>query len=155
MKLDALRKLIREEMRTVIQEELKEILTDAVKIASTPEAKPLSSISHTVNSHIKESSIPKPNTYKRDITFTGNPLLDILNETAQEGEWRSLNGDGYSASDAVGWAGGMPGGQTQVVSSVDEMLSKNKHAQDISQVSIDAVPDFTGLMSKLKENGSI
>jgi hypothetical protein len=35
------------------------------------------------------------------------------------------------------------------------MLSKNKHAQDISQVNIDSVPDFSKLMNKMKENGSI
>jgi hypothetical protein len=157
MNLDALKKVIREEMRTVIQEELREILVDAVKIASTPEV--------NKGSTQKSSYIQPTTDYKSQFVeshnqslnsqSTGNPLLDLLNETAESGEWRSLNGDGYNAADAVGWAGGMPGGHTQVVETVDEMLSKNKHAQDISQVNIDSVPDFSKLMNKMKENGSI
>ena len=41
MKLDQLRKVIREEVRAAIREELQEVLTEAVKIASTP-TKPIS-----------------------------------------------------------------------------------------------------------------
>ena len=37
MKLDQLRKVIREEVRAAIKEELQEVLTEAVKIASTPQ----------------------------------------------------------------------------------------------------------------------
>ena len=36
MKVDVLRKLIREEVRAAIKEELSEVLTEAVKIASAP-----------------------------------------------------------------------------------------------------------------------
>ena len=36
MKLDQLRKIIREEVRAAIKEELQDVLTEAVKIASTP-----------------------------------------------------------------------------------------------------------------------
>lgn len=36
MKLDQLRKVIREEVRSAIKEELQEVLTEAVKVASTP-----------------------------------------------------------------------------------------------------------------------
>jgi hypothetical protein len=85
---------------------------------------------------------------------TGDPLLDLLNETAQAGEWKSLNGDGYNAQDAVSWAGGMPGGNVQV-GTIDQMLSKPQHVNDVNEVRIDVVPDFTGLMGKLKERGSI
>jgi hypothetical protein len=154
MKLDALRKLIREEMRTVIQEELKGILTEAVIIASTPDqqpTKPYINLKSNVKSGFNEVLASERNIP----TSTGNPLLDLLNETAQAGEWKSLNGEGYNASDAVSWAGGMPGGSTPVVATVDEMISRNKHAQDITQVSIDAVPDFSKIMGKMKENGTI
>ena len=57
MNLEALRKLIREEMRTVIQEELKSILTEAVVIASTPETK---SQVQNFNTHVKTESTYKP-----------------------------------------------------------------------------------------------
>ena len=39
MKLDQLRKIIREEVRSAIKEELQDILTEAVTIASAPETK--------------------------------------------------------------------------------------------------------------------
>lgn len=159
MNLEALRKLIREEMRTVIREELKGILTEAVVIASTPETK---SQVQNFNTHIKTESTYKPKfseilTEKKAPVSTGNPMFDLLNETANEGGWRSING-GYNAQDAVGWAGGMPGmggTNTPVVSSVDQMISQHAPAHDINDVRIDAVPDFTGLMSKLKENGKL
>ena len=41
-------------------------------------------------------------------SFTGNAMLnDMLNETAQGGEWRSINGQGgvFNASQAQGWGG--------------------------------------------------
>ena len=159
MNLEALRKLIREEMRTVIQEELKGILTEAVVIASTPETK---SQVQNFNPHVKTESTYKPKfseilAEKKAPVSTGNPMFDLLNETANAGEWRSING-GYNAQDAVGWAGGMPGMggiNTPVVSSVDQMISQHAPAHDINDVRIDAVPDFTGLMGKLKENGKL
>ena len=158
MNLEALRKLIREEMRTVIREELKGILTEAVVIASTPETKTQAQ----THPHVKTESTYKPKfseilAEKKAPVSTGNPMFDLLNETANEGEWRSING-GYNASDAVGWAGGMPGMggvNTPVVSSVDQMISQHAPAHDINDVRIDAVPDFTGLMGKLKENGKL
>ena len=36
MKLDILRKIIREEVRAAVKEELQDVLTEAVKVASTP-----------------------------------------------------------------------------------------------------------------------
>jgi hypothetical protein len=159
MNLEALRKLIREEMRTVIREELKGILTEAVVIASTPETK---TQVQNFNPHVKTESTYKPRfseilAEKKTPVSTGNPIFDLLNETADSGEWRSING-GYNAQDAVGWAGGMPGmggANTPVVSSVDQMISKHAPVHDINDVRIDAVPDFTGLMGKLKENGKL
>jgi hypothetical protein len=50
--------------------------------------------------HIFETS------HKTKQTFTGNSMLnDILNETAQGSEWRSINGPGgvFQSSQAQGW----------------------------------------------------
>ena len=153
MKLDAFRKIIREEVRGVIKEELSLIMSTPItetKIVKKPvveqkTTKP--SFSEIVNEEVVQQKQP---------TFepTGNPMLDILNETAAAGEWRSLNG-GYNSSHAAGFAGGMPGGQTRVVSSVDEMLANKQPVNDINQVVIDAVPDFSGVMGKLKESGKL
>jgi hypothetical protein len=153
MKLDAFRKIIREEVRGVIKEELSLIMSTPItetKIVKKPVVeqkvnKP--SLSEIVNEEVVQQKQP---------TFepTGNPMLDILNETAAAGEWRSLNG-GYNSSHAAGFAGGMPGGQTRVVNSVDEMLANKQPVSDINQVVIDAVPDFSGVMGKLKESGKL
>ena len=43
---------------------------------------------------------------------------------------------------------------TKVVDSVDAMVA-NQKTSDINQVSIDAVPDFSGLMGKMKDAGKI
>ena len=79
MKVDVLRKLIREEVRAAIKEELSEVLTEAVKIASEP---------------VKEtkSNDFKPVTQK-DIKRTWStgkmnsgtvPLEEMLQQTAQQ-----------------------------------------------------------------------
>jgi len=154
MKLDAFRKIIREEVRGVIKEELSLIMSTPItetKIVKKPVMeqkvqKP--SFSELVNEEVVQQKQP---------TFepTGNPMLDILNETAAAGEWRNINGGGYTAQDAVGFAGGMPGGSAKVVESVDQMLAGKQGITDLNQVSIDAVPDFSGLMGKMKEQGKI
>ena len=78
----------------------------------------------------------------------------MLNETAASGEWRSLGGGDFTAQNAVGFAGGMPQQQSvPVVDSVEQMSTSK--TSDINQVSIDAVPDFSGMMDKFKENGKL
>jgi hypothetical protein len=42
-----------------------------------------------------------------------------------------------------------------VVNSVDQMLASSRPAWDINSVRIDAVPDFSALMGKMKQNGQI
>jgi hypothetical protein len=166
MNLDAFRKVIREEVKKAIQEEMRDILLEAVKSASKPELIENKSNNLSTKPYSKVESTYKPKfsdiiaEERKPIPSTGNPMLDILNETAQAGEWRSLNGgDNYSAANAVGWAGGAPGmmggSNTPVVASVDEMIKSQGPVRDINDVSIDVVPDFSGLMGKLKENGKI
>jgi hypothetical protein len=164
MNLDAFRKVIREEVKKAIQEEMREVLLEAVKSASAPKSFENTSptLVHTENQTKPRFSeiIAEQKQYKpQPLVSTGNPILDILNETAQAGEWRTLNGGDYNASDAVGWAGGAPGmmggSNTPVVATVDEMLKSQGPVRDINDVRIDVVPDFTGLMSKLKENGKL
>ncbi|MDB4232296.1 hypothetical protein N9795_01170 [Candidatus Pelagibacter sp.] len=166
MNLDAFRKVIREEVKKAIQEEMREVLLEAVKSASTP--KSFGDASPTlVKPYVETKSEYKPKfseiiaEQRKLIPSTGNPMLDILNETAQAGEWRSLNGgDNYNAANAVGWAGGAPGmmgggSNTPVVATVDEMIKSQGPVRDINDVRIDVVPDFSKLMGALKEKGSI
>ena len=153
MKLDAFRKIIREEVRGVIKEELSLIMSTPItetKIVKKPVVeqkvkKP--SFAEIVNEEVIQQNQPT-------FTPTGNPMLDILNETAAAGEWRSLNG-GYNSSHAAGFTGGMPGGNVKVVETVDQMLAGKQGATDLNSIVIDAVPDFSGVMGKLKSSGKI
>jgi hypothetical protein len=153
MKLDAFRKVIREEVRSVIKEELSLIMSTPITETKTVK-KPV--VEQKVNKPSFSEIVNEEVVQQKQPTFepTGNPMLDILNETAAAGEWRSLNG-GYNSSHAAGFAGGMPGGNVKVVESVDQMLANKQPVNDINQVVIDAVPDFSGVMGKLKESGKI
>jgi hypothetical protein len=162
MKLDAFRKVIREEVKKAIQEEMRDILLEAVKSASKPN---LTENKFTTKPYSKVESTYKPSfsdiiaEERKPIQSTGNPMLDILNETAQAGEWRTLNGGEFNASQAVGWNGGAPGmmggSNIPVVATVDEMIKSQGPVRDINDVSIDVVPDFSKLMGALKEKGNI
>ena len=157
MKIEAFRKIIREEVRDVIKEELSLIMSTPItetKVVQKPVVeqktprKSLSELTETV-----QPTTPQQPT--QPLFDSKDPLAQMLNETAAAGEWRNLNGGGYTAQDAVGFQGGMSGAETKVVSSVDEMMASQPKTSDINQVSIDAVPDFSGLMGKMKESGKI
>jgi hypothetical protein len=47
------------------------------------------------------------------------------------------------------------GSEPVVVNSVSEMFANTRPASDINAVRIDTVPDFTALMSKMKQEGQI
>ena len=157
MKIEAFRKIIREEVRSVIKEELSLIMQTPItetQIVQKPvveqkQTRPsLSELTETV-----EPTIPQQQT--KPLFEGAGAIANILNQTHTEGGWRNLNGGGYSAQDAVGFAGGMPGSATKVVDSVDAMLAGKQGVTDVNQVTIDAVPDFSGLMGKMKESGKI
>jgi len=156
MKLEAFRKIIREEVRDVIKEELSLIMQSPItetKITQKPVVEQKLK-NNSLSELINETPQPPQPTKPTQPLFEGaGALADVLNQTHIEGGWRNLNG-GMSSQDAVGFQGGMPGAPTKVVDSVDEMIS-NQKTSDINQVSIDAVPDFSGLMGTLKDQGKI
>ena len=166
MKLEAFRKIIREEVRGVIKEELSLIMQTPItetKIVQKPvvEQKSKTNSLSKLIEETPQNTTPKTEIPKHETTAFSKPLFegvgalaDVLNQTHVEGGWRNLNG-GMSSQDAVGFSGGMPGTPTKVVNSVDEMMASQPKTSDINQVSIDAVPDFSGLMSKFKEEGKI
>jgi hypothetical protein len=79
MKIDQLRRIIREEVRSAIKEELQDILVEAVTVASKPD-------SVTLNNAPKELK-PEPKKW----SFGKNKTLDeMLNQTAQ-----SMTSDEY------------------------------------------------------------
>ena len=154
MKIEAFRKIIREEVRSVIKEELSLIMQTPItetKVVQKPVVE-----QKTQRPSLSElTEEPQPQQPTKPLFEGVGALADVLNQTHAEGGWRNINGGGYSAQDAVGFAGGMPGGATKVVQSADDMLASAPKTTDINQVTIDAVPDFSGLMGKMKESGRI
>jgi len=156
MKLEAFRKIIREEVRGVIKEELSLIMQTPItenKIVQKPVVEQKTK-TNSLSELIEETPQVQQPTEPTQPLFEGvGALADVLNQTHVEGGWRNLNG-GMSSQDAVGFQGGMPNTPTKVVDSVDAMVA-NQKTSDINQVSIDAVPDFSGLMGKMKDAGKI
>jgi len=140
-----LRKVVREEVQQVVREELGLLL-------ETPE--PKKTVVETKNSlvdSIKDSIPARPVT---PTMFANNSILnDILNETAVNGDFRSMGN--FDSSNAQSFGMGNLMNETAVVTSVDQMLSTARPAGDVSQVQIDAVPDFSGLMATMKEKGQL
>lgn len=147
-KLEVLRKLIREEVRTVIREELVPLLKENTIIS-----KPV--VRKTYSNSLKEELTKSK---KIKVNPTGDPIMDLLNETKigmSSEDYRSVfNGD---SSIAQGFPSMMtnPSPQTQVVESVDQMLATSRPASDVTQVQIDAVPDFSALMKTMQSKGQI
>ena len=154
MKIEAFRKIIREEVRSVIKEELSLIMQTPItetKVVQKPVVE-----QKTQRPSLSElTEEPQPQQLTKPLFEGVGALADVLNQTHAEGGWRNINGGSMTAQDAVGFAGGMPGGATKVVDSVDAMLAGKQGVTDINQVSIDAVPDFSGLMGKMKESGKL
>jgi len=159
-KLDAFRKLIREELRQVLKEELRPILLEMKK-------QPLNTAptTRTYTDTLKESIKTKTPAVSRKPTHqvsTGDPIMDLLNETAygmDTSEYRSLvNADAGMAQgfpQMYQQSAGMPMAEPQVVESVQEMIASTGPVTDIHQVNIDAVPDFSAMMQTLKSKGAI
>ena len=142
-----LRKVIREEVQAVVREELG-ILLEA------PDPKPVVAEAKktTVKNSMVESIKPaKPTQPLKPTTFTNNNVLnEILNETATTSDWRSVANMNSNMAQGFGGPVDIP-----VVESVDQMLANTRPAGDINAVKIDVVPDFSALMSKMKQDGKI
>lgn len=141
-----LRKVIREEVQAVVREELGILLEAPAPKPVVAEAKKT-----TVKNSMVESIKPaKPTQPLKPTAFTNNNILnEILNETANAGEWRSIAD--MKSSDVMGFGGAEP----VVVDSISDMFANTRPAGDINAVKIDVVPDFTGLMAKMKQEGQI
>lgn len=147
-KLEVLRKLIREEVRAAIKEEIVPILKENT---ISPKNTPTKSYSNSLKEELTKSKKVKVNS-------TGDPLMDLLNETKM-----GMTGDDYrtvfngDSSMAQGFPSMMtnPASQTQVVESVDQMLNSSRPSTDVTQVQIDAVPDFSALMKTMQSKGQI
>ena len=155
--LDSFRRLIREEVRAVFKEEMAVILKEVVR-ENRP---PVKSIAE--DRSYKKSLIPgtlntaafrptaAPNLGKN------NPLTNILAETAQAMSTDDYQELSYTSTDAQGFNVGFtqPLRDTPVVDSVTEMVASARGSSNFDAVQINAVPDFTELMGKLRSSGQI
>ena len=139
---DLLRKLIREEVRAVFQQELAGILKEAI-IANkgtqtiTESVRPQQVAPATLNRQAPKPIAPK--------LAPGNPLNSILAETE-----RSM-----TPMDYEGLGGAVMDREVPIVESVGGMLANSRPSSNFDAIEINAVPDFSGIMAKMKANGEI
>lgn len=88
MKLEQLRKIIREEVRAAVKAELQDMLTEAVKVASTP------NINDSKNSYREVKQKDLKRTWSTGELNTGTiPLQEMINQTRESmtsGEYRNV-----------------------------------------------------------------
>jgi hypothetical protein len=153
MNIATFRKLIREEVAKALRAELPTILNEAISTPAKQVAPKRSSINDLMEGR------PEKHT---DFQATGNPMLDLLNETrvqmtTQNEEWPSMGNYDSSAINSYRseMMGAFGGGAAPTVQSVDQMVQTARPAQDVSQVQINAVPDFSKMMGALKDKGKL
>ena len=151
--VDLLRRLIREEVAKAIRQEMPTILKESQSSSAPKEVikeskRQKTAIPGTLNT---QPVRPKPN-------FAGNPLANMLNETAMTmGDMDDMS---FNTSDIGPDSIGVdPTSFFQpkqvAVGDVNGMLATARPSSDISMVQINEVPDFSDLMSKLKAKGAI
>ncbi len=165
-KLDILRNIIREEVALAVRVEFKALLKEEL-LPLLQEGKPViqeSQMKKSANavrpSNSMTSAISNALESKRLVPKeTGNPIADLLNETAMtmtSDEYRTAFAGDSSMAPHFDMIGG--GGYTEptpAVGTVEQMLSTARPTTDINQVNIDVVPDFSALMGTLKSKGAI
>lgn len=130
-----IQEVVRNEVRAVLKEELSK---QSIKENYNP----------TIES-IKRIQKPKP---------TGDSLKDILNETAYEGSWRTMGN--FTSADALTFnhqqALMSEYGENPPVNNIQSFIQANNNgAQDLRQVQVNAVPDFSDMMKTMKNKGMI
>ena len=137
--LDALRKIIREEVKAVFQAELAGILKEAIMANKGQQTitESTRSIGKPVVPATMNRSRPKP---IAPVLSPGNPLNSLLAETAQSmtmEEFGDLNGVERDVP---------------VVESVGDMFANAKGRGSVESIQINAVPDFSHMMEKMGIN---
>ena len=134
--LKLIQEVVRKEIRAALKEELGK-----------------QSIKENYNPTIENiKRAPKPKS-------TGNSIQDLLNETAYEGEWRTLGGGTFDSHQAQNFGFQQQlmneyGGATPVTKGIEGFIQQNNNgAQDIRQVQVNSVPDFSAMMTTMKNKG--
>ena len=135
--LKLIQEVVRKEIRAALKEELGK-----------------QSIKENYNPTIENiKRAPKPKS-------TGNSIQDLLNETAYEGEWRTLGGGTFDSHQSQNFGfqqqlmNEFGGETTPVTKGIEGFIQQNNNgAQDIRQVQVNSVPDFSDMMNTMKKKG--
>lgn len=145
---------MRVEFKALLKEQLVPLLKENSIIADvTPvhrQAKGTTNLANSISAAMESKNFKPVN--------SGDPIADLLNETAMSmtsNEYRTMINADASMAPNFGMIGGVDGIEHSAVGTVEQMLSSNRPTSDINQVTIDVVPDFTGLMNTLKSKGAI
>ena len=95
MKLDQLRKIIREEVRAAVKEELQEMLTEAVKVASTPTKQVSQTYAEVPKGQPKKWSVGKSATLDEMLNatkseMTGQDAANFVSSGVQKPNFASM-----------------------------------------------------------------
>lgn len=143
MKTSEFRRLIREEIQAALREELPKLLSET--------RGPLTSRSKQLEEQVKSRLPGTLNTKKpAPPVFSNGPLAHLLNDTAKN----MLNEDFSMTSDDVHPSMAFQPKEDRV-GTIDSMLASARPSSNLDAVQINEVPDFTGLMSRLRETGQI
>jgi len=150
------RKVVREEMKPLLKEvrkSSKPIIKEARKpkqIRKIKEVDPLD-VSHVLNAdRVKTKTSTKE--------YTNNPMLNsILNETANDGEWRNMDGK-FGADQAQGFnragmvdAIGYGNGQSNMMPTTDiDGKPVDTNNEQVAAVGVALTKDYSALMKAIK-----
>lgn len=155
-KLNALKKLIKEAVTEAIKEELPRLLAESQRKGVDYKSSLREGYAKKVGQPPLTLNEP-PVKKKVDQMFKGNnPLADLLNETAMsmstddEYSFGVPTEDGHTVNSFDVFQPKEVG-----VGSINEMLSTAIGASSVETVQINTVPDYSGIMNKMKEKGMI
>jgi hypothetical protein len=143
MKTSEFRKLIREEIQAALREELPKLLSEG--------RVPLVSRSKQLEEQVK-SRIPGTlnSAPQKPINFNSGPMAAFLNDTAKNMLYEDFSMTSENVHPSMAF---QP--KEDRIGTVDSMLASARPSSNLDAVQINEVPDFTRLMSKLKETGQI
>ena len=132
MKLDQLRKIIREEVRAAIKDELTEVLTEAVTIASTPTQSPLTTSAAFKPVPVKQKDLSR--TWSTGKMNSGTvPLEEMLQQTA-----KTMTGEEYK--NITGASGPTAGGAPNMASSMANKMGMTENSGPMPGLDISKLP---------------
>jgi len=148
--IKAIQLIIKEEVRKEVAKKekvLRKSLMNEIKQSEVVERDPLDI------EHVFEQKTEQPAK-----SFTNNSMLnEMLNETAEGGEWRSINSTGvgsgmFNSSQAQAFGGGMMNQQPQVLQTAEGRAVSTEQLQqtEAGQAVVNALTkDYSGLMKHI------